>query len=241
MTTELPATEKTLTELQLTPQETARILRRIAEHLEESRRNRWLEVASAVVLALATTASTWCAYQSIRWSGVQTFRLAAAARAGREASQHSLRALQIRAFDAQVLIPWIEAKSRGDDKLAQFLHDRFRPEAQRALDAWLKTDPFNNPEAPKRPFELKEYVQPDLQEARRLEAEAATEHAAAQHANETSDTYVLLTVLFAAVLFFGGIGGTFQSGRLRLAVFNAAVILLLATIVFVATMPICHE
>jgi hypothetical protein len=80
------------------------MLRRGLKTGEEPRRNRWMEVASAVLLALATTASAWCAYQSTLWGGVQTFRLAAAARAGRESNQQSLAALQGRAFDAQMLI-----------------------------------------------------------------------------------------------------------------------------------------
>ena len=225
----------------MTPQETAAILRRIGDAVEETRRNNWIELGTAFVLALATTASTWCAYQSILWGGVQTFRLAASERAGRESTEQKLAALQGRAFDAQMLISFLEATGRGDEKLADFLHERFRPEARKALDVWLKADPFNNPQAPKRPFEMAEYVQPELQEARQQSEAEATMLAAAKEANESSDKYVLLTVLFASVLFFGGIGGTFQSDRLRLAVFSIAVVLFLGIITVLATMPTCRE
>ena len=226
---------------EMTPQETAAMLQRILEAVEEEKRKRWVEITCAFVLALATMASAWCAYQSTLWGGVQTFRLAAAGRAGREATQHYLTANQLRAADGQLALAYLEAKGRGDEKLAEFLLQRFRPVAKKAFDAWQKTDPFNNPTAPQRPFEMKEYVEPELQEARRLDEEAGTMLNAAQVANETSDTYVLLTVLFASVLFFGGIGGTLQSRRLRLSVFAIALVLFLVTVSVLATMPICRE
>ena len=56
---------------------------------------------------------------------------------------------------------------------------------------------------------MPQYVQPELQEVQRLHAESATTYEAAERSNQLSDTYVLLTVLFAAVLFFGGISGSF--------------------------------
>src|SRR5213596_2648561 len=60
-------------------------------------------------------------------------------------------------------------------------------------------------------------------------------------ANQFSDQYVLLTVLFATVLFFGGISGTFRSRRLQLTAFAIAVLLFVVTVVSLGTMPICNE
>ncbi|MCI0456037.1 MAG: hypothetical protein L0Z62_03535 [Gemmataceae bacterium] len=226
---------------EMTPQETAVILKRILDAVEEEKRKRWVEITCAFVLALATMGSAWCAYQSTLWGGVQTFRLAAAGRAGRGATQHALAALQLRAADAQLALAYTEARGRGDEKLAEFLRERFRPEAKIAFDAWLKTDPFNNPSAPMRPFEMKEYVQSEMQESKRLDEEAARMHNAAHEANQTSDTYVLLTVLFASVLFFGGIGGTFQSRRLRIMVSVIALVLFVVSLIALGSMPICKE
>lgn len=223
------------------PQETDELLKRILAAVEQEKRGRWAEVACAIVLAVATMASAWCAYQSTLWGGVQTFRLAAVAKAGRGASQARLAALQGRAFDAQMLIAYLETKGRGDEKLAGFLLDRFRPEAKTAVDAWLKTDPFNNPRAARAPFQLTEYVQPELQEAERLEEQLTEFQTAAESSNAHSDTYVLLTVLFASVLFFGGIGASLDSRTLRYAVFGIAMTLLVGTLIVLITMPICRE
>jgi hypothetical protein len=48
-------------------------------------------------------------------------------------------------------------------------------------------------------------------------------------------------VVFATVLFFGGISGTFRSRRLQLTAFAIAVLLFVVTVVGLGTMPICNE
>ena len=64
---------------------------------------------------------------------------------------------------------------------------------------------------------------------------------AAQVANETSDRYVLLTVMFASVLFFGGISGTIESRLLWTSLLVIALISFLVTVSILGTMPICRE
>jgi hypothetical protein len=204
-------------------------------------RNQWLEVTSAIVLSLATTASAWCAYQATLWNGVQTFNLAAANDANRRASAATFAAMLGRAFDASMIMSYLEATTRGDDKMERVLHQRFRPEAKLALDAWLKTDPLNDPSAPLNPLKLPEYVQPELQEAQRQNDLAAEKQSSAHQASKHADRYVLLTVLFASVLFFGGIGGTFKSERLRISVLVIALVLFAGTIFALGNMPSCRE
>jgi len=67
----------------MTEREHADVSRRNPDTLEKRETSRWLDIGSAIVLALATMASAWCGYQSALWSGVQTFRLAAVSTAGR--------------------------------------------------------------------------------------------------------------------------------------------------------------
>src|SRR5207248_8382667 len=59
------------------------------------------------------------------------------------------------------------------------------------------------------------YSQYELSETKRLEEISAREHAGAYQANKNSDTYVLLTTLFATVLFFGGIAGAVDRSEER--------------------------
>jgi hypothetical protein len=226
---------------ELTPQETAALLQRILDTVKKEQRKRWVEIACAVLLSLATMASAWCAYQSTLWNGVQIFRLAAANKAGRESAKSNLAALQTRAFDAAMLINYLQAQTQGNQRLEKVLYDRFRPEMKKGVEAWLKTDPFNDPAAPPSPFKMAEYVQKELQEAKHFDDLSAQEHAAAQEANEASDTYVLLTVVFTSVLFFGGIGGSFRSRGLRISFFVIALVLFAVTLSVLGTMPICKQ
>ena len=226
---------------ELTAQESAAVLQRILKSVEKDERQRWVEIACAVVLSLATTASAWCAYQSTLWDGAETFRLAAANQAARSASQAKLAALQPKVFDASMFIEYIQAKNQANERQEHFLFNRFRPEMKAAVEAWLKTDPFNDPTAPLGPFKMAEYVQLELQEAERQDDLFAQKHAAAQQANNTADSYLLLTVMFASVLFFGGIGGSFQSRPLRQSVFAIALVLFTITMIALATMPLCKE
>ena len=223
------------------PQGTAAILERILQAVEKDQRRRWVEIVSAIVLSVATTASAWCAYQATLWSGVQTFRLAAANKASRDASAANLAAMQARSFEGTMLIAYLEARTRGNKDLEKLLYDRFRPETRDALVAWLKTDPLHNPKAPLSPFKMKEYVQPEMEEAAIQSKQFEEKHAAALEANHTSDAYVLQTVLFASVLFFGGICGTFDSYRLRVATLGISLALLSFTLIALATMPVCWE
>jgi hypothetical protein len=88
---------------------------------------------------------------------------------------------------------------------------------------------------------MAEYVQKELKEAKHPDDLSAEEHSAAEKANEASDTYVLLTVGFTSVLFFGGINGTLRSARLRISFFVIALLLFVVTMAFLGTMPICRE
>jgi hypothetical protein len=221
--------------------ESAAILRRILAAVEKEDRRRWEQITCAVVLSLATMSTAWCAYQSTLWSGVQTFRLAAANKAGRGSAAAAVAALQTRAFDASMFISYTQAIHDGNKRQEDFLFRRFRPGMKKAVEAWLKTEPFTNPEAPAAPFKMAEYHQEEADEVDRQDEISAREFAAAQTANKTSDTYVLLTVLFASVLFFGGITGTLDSTRLRILIVSIALTLFTCTLVYLATMPVCRE
>jgi hypothetical protein len=125
--------------------------------------------------------------------------------------------------------------------LEAFLSQWFRPDMKPAMEARLKLDPLNNPAAPPSPFRLVEYAQAETAEVARQADIAAKAMAAAGQARRFSDDYVLLTVVYALVLFFGGIARAFDSRPLRTILAALAVLLFLGTLVALTTMPICHE
>jgi hypothetical protein len=201
----------------------------------------WLELIVAVVLGLATLGSAWSAYESVRWQGIQTFRLAESIAAGRRAAEKLVHANQVRGADLILLEAYLRALAENNSRLADFLFQRFRPEFKVATEAWLKTQPLKNPSAPPSPFVMKEYslaVEKELHQARQEEAAKFTE---ARKANAVSDTYLLLTVLFSVALFLGGIAAAFKRRKIRGTVLALSFITMTSGAICLALLPLATE
>jgi hypothetical protein len=201
------------------------------------RQERWLELAAAVLLALATVATAWAAYQSRQWTGEQSqgYSHATATRiAVNRVSALANRQLQV---DVATFIAWIDAHAEGKQQLASFYSTRFRNEFKPAFKAWLATNPFTNEHAPKTPFDLPQYRLKSDAEAAHLESKAAAASQAAKDANQRADNYMLAVVLFASALFFAGISIKLRSPRLRIALLALGWILFLGTVIWLATLP----
>src|SRR5262245_66588071 len=90
------------------------------EMTEPTVTERRLEILSTVLLALATVATAWAAYQSRQWTGEQSqgYSHATAARiAVNRTSALANRQVQI---DVATFIQWVDARQRGDEQLADF-------------------------------------------------------------------------------------------------------------------------
>ena len=205
---------------------------------EVTRTERRLEIVSTVLLALATVATAWAAYQARQWTGEQSlgYSKATAARiAVNRASAVANRQVQI---DVATFIQWVDARESGRDRLADFYRARFRDEFKPAFDTWLAASPFENPDAPKTPFELTQYRLKASAEAERLEASAAAGSERAAAANQRADNFTLALVLFASSLFFAGISTKLGSIRARTATLALGCVLFLGTLVWLATLPV---
>ncbi len=206
------------------------------EHLKH-----FIELATAIIISLATIASAWCAYQGTLWGGIQTFRLSAVNALGRKSSEQTIRAGQMRTIDGILFIEYLKGKERHKDFLADFFYKRFRPEAKRATDAWLATNPFQNPQSPPHPFVMEEYSLEPEQKAKRLSEESAQKFEEARQANENSDKYIMITVLFASVMFFGGISTQFDTPRYRITLLIIGGIVLSVALGILTTYPVALE
>lgn len=183
------------------------------------------EIISAFLLSFATVASAWCAYQSSRWSGVQTLNFFDANSARSESIRKSNEALQLIAIDIGMFTEFVSAYSEGNQQMMDFIMKRFRSEMKPAVEAWLATEPLQNPDAPPSPFAMTEYVSAAQVESDRLLTVAELKFQEARQANQTSDNYVLLTVMFASVLFFCGISTNFERFLIRTALLVFAIII----------------
>lgn len=210
----------------------------LSTQTEVSRFDRWVEFIAAIVLALATVATAWAGYQAALWGGDQTEHMTAANVASVRAAQQSNAALQTATLHANLFVAWVTAVSDEKQELADFLYARFPGELKTAADAWIATQPRQNPDAPTSPFVMPEYQLPQNVRAAELQALADDELQLANVANEVSDRYVLLTVIFASVLFFGGISGKFQSKQVDVAMLALAAIVFLVGVGILVTYPV---
>jgi hypothetical protein len=206
--------------------------------LGPARAERRLELVSTVLLAFATVATAWAAYQSRQWTGEQSQGYSHATATRIAVNRVSAIANRQTQIDVATFIQWVDAREQGRTTLADFYRARFRPEFKRAFAAWIATRPFESRGAPPTPFAMPEYRLKASDDADRLELKAAAASQSAKDANQRADDYMLAVVLFASALFFAGISIKLRSVRARVAILGLGCILFLGTVIWLATLPV---
>lgn len=204
---------------------------------DTSSRERWIDIASAVFLSIATVLAAWSAFQSAKWSGEQSIAFAKAGAYRTESVRFSNQAGQQVQIDVAVFTQLVDAYSADDERRFEFFRERAREEFRPALEAWLATEPGTNPDAPDTPFAMEEYQLEATQEADRLAEEASASTDVALEDNQRSDNYVLLAVLFASVLLFAGLAPKSRTVQIQITMLAVAGVLLLVGIGFLLAFP----
>jgi hypothetical protein len=209
----------------------------VSEQTQETRRrDRRVELIAAIMLSIATVVTAWSAYQATRWSGDQAEDYTSASATRTESVRASTEANRQILIDVATFLNWLDAEQSGDHALADDIHARMRKEFLPAFDAWHATAPAGSiPDGT--PFELPEYRLAAEERAKRLEAKAAALFEDGNESNEVGDDFVLAAVLFASVLFFSGLAGTFDSLRAQLFLLILGGVMLLVGTVIVVTLP----
>ncbi len=205
-------------------------------------------------MAAAAVCTAWAGFESTKWSGEQANSYAEAGAFRTEAARMATQAGQHRIVDVVTFTQWLTALNEEivtnqsarpganyepvPGTISAFIFERFRPEFQPAVDAWMRTQPFVNPDAPPTPFTLPEYALAEEAEAARLERLAEESASDARAANQIADNYVLTAVLFALVLFFAAISDRARGRRSRTLLFNVAAAGLALTVIILATFPV---
>jgi hypothetical protein len=215
----------------------------IAQHLSEHRElpqsfgQQMLEIAEAVVLALVAIATAWSGYQAALWTGHQAELYGQASKLRVEAEGAATYANQERLYNASTVVEWLEAEAHSDKKLADLFERRFLPEFRPAFEAWKKTDPLNNPNAPPGPQLMSEYRSSKTEEAAKLNDQATGVFERGTRARQYSDEYVRVTVTLATVLLLIAISQRFRTRGVRVGLLVTAIFLLFVPIFQILTLP----
>jgi hypothetical protein len=201
------------------------------------RRAVWVEIGEAVVLAIVAVATAWSGYQATRWDALSAENYSLSSRTTVIAQENATLAGQDRLYDIATFNNWVTAKMAGNDKLAAFFQQRFRPEYASAFAAWQKLDPFNNPSVPPGPIFLPEYKNANAQKSKELAEEAKRYFEKGVSTRETGDNYVKITVFLATVLLLTALSQRFEVFGPRVAVLAVAFLLLVICTFWILTFP----
>jgi hypothetical protein len=215
------------------------VAQHLSEHKESSQSlgHEILEIAEAVVLAVVAVATAWSGYQAALWTGHQAERYGQASVLRIEAEGAATDADQERLYNASTAAEWLEAEAHGDIKLADFFERRFLPEFRPAFEAWKKTDPLNNPNAPAGPQFMAEYRSSKTEAAANLNKQATEVFEQGTRDRQRSDEYVRVTVTLATVLLLMAISQRFKTHGVRLGLMVMAVLLLSLPVYHILTLP----
>jgi hypothetical protein len=214
-----------------------------------------LEAIASIVLAIAVVLTAWAAFQAGKWGGEQSIQFSIAGASRTESTRADTRGGQLAQIDVAMFVDFATAyigEVRAgivtppdgtafvpeSGTVSGFIYNRLRDEFRPAMDAWLATDPVENPDSPPSPFDMDEYQVAQFAEAERLVEIADQAAVDARTANQNGDNYVLTAVLFATVLFFSGIASKLENRWNRHFVNVVGVAGVLAGIIILIKLPV---
>jgi hypothetical protein len=200
-------------------------------------RDRIITIVEAVLLAVVAFAAAYSGYASAKWSTESRLDLAKASAARTQASNASLADLTTRNFDSSTFEAWFAAYVAKNQTAMSVAERRFRPAFRVAFDAWQRTDPERNPNAPPGPTYMPEYKHPQQDLATALNAKADRLYIEGATAGTHADEYVRVTVYLATVLFLVAISGHFPIRGVRIGLVAVGIVVLILALGTLSTLP----
>ena len=196
-----------------------------------------LEILEAILLAIVAVATAWSGYQTARWDGRQAHLYGLSAKERAAENRAATLSGQQRLYDTSTFGFWLQEKAQGEQEAAALFERRFRPEYRLAFNAWLRTDPLHNKNAPAGPIFMPQYHNAAAERAAKYDEQASANFEEGTKARESGDHYLRNTVLLATVLFLTALAQRFKVVRVRLALIGVAACLLVIALYFVFTYP----
>jgi hypothetical protein len=199
--------------------------------------DRLLEVLAVILLGVTTMGTAWCGYQSATWSstGSQLSEVAAGQRI--EASRQFGLATQVVTYDSTIVAQYAAAHAEGNEPLLTFYRETLvRPGFLPVLERWEAEVKAGG--RPQSLAEDAEYL--EAQFAGYRESSAAAEEAmqASTEAGQNANSYIALTILLAAALFFAGVTSSFRFVLGRVLLLLAATAIVVGVAARLASLPV---
>lgn len=196
-----------------------------------------VELIVVIVMSFTAVLTAWSGYQTAKWSGVVTENYSRAAALNAEATRVSSTVDRHRQVDVSLTLAWVEALAADDQRLADFLHERFPERLRSAADAWRTATERGEHEF-STPLDMPQYAVPAEAEVSRLLTAADEATADARTASERVDRYVVMGVVFAVVLLLGALSAKLDSASNRTALLVLALVGLAVAIVVLVALPV---
>jgi hypothetical protein len=184
--------------------------------------HRIIEVATVLLLALATVGSAWCAYQVSQWNGLETDAARESATARINGSREYALATQKVAYDAASVAQYAEAVVDGNEPLQTFLRTSIiRPGFLPLLDEWQAfIDETGEP--PPNLVENEAYLADLFAASTEYDEVALAATIEGDEAGRNADEYIVTTLFMASALFFAGVTASFSSRLTRIVLLAAS-------------------
>jgi hypothetical protein len=198
---------------------------------------RLLTYGAAILISISALGTSWAGYQSTVWGGRQTSFGGQSMAMRTKSTRASTMAGQLRIVDVGLFTNWLTAYGHGDTLLASFYRKRFRAEFVPAFNKWVASRPLKSPEAAPTPFALPEYRLTQDDDALRLEVAADSLLTEASKSAHARDSYVLVAVILAMVMFFVDTGQHIKSVRLAVVLMGIGVLIWCAGVFRLIMLP----
>lgn len=196
-----------------------------------------VEIVAVLLLGITTIGTAWCGFQSVQWNSASSDHAQVASDQHIEGARQFGLATQTLSYDSMMIAQYAQAVADGNTKLQSFYRDSLmRQDFLPTLDAWEA-----EVKAGRKPTPLaddKQYLDNLLKDYRATVAAGEDETRKAAEAGATASTYVSVTILLAAALFFSGVISTFRYRAARALLLAAALATLGIAASRLASLPV---
>src|SRR4051794_6100758 len=203
----------------------------------ESHSADWRELTAIILLSVTAILTAWTGFQASKWGGAMSISFSQASTARLEAARMEGIANRKQTIQVSLFTQWLQAHQAHDEALTKFLTERFPEPLASAFPAWVATKPLITPGAPSTPFEMPQYVIPELVAAQAADARADGKFREALRNNQRGDNYTVLTIGFATVLFFAALSGRMRSSGAQWSLLAIGGILFVVCAGFLLSFP----